>query len=99
MFFAALKIQQMKNSNQTLLVIDPEQLANIVNESIRNFFDNNPQGQPQNDLLTITEAAKFLNCSIPTIYAKTSKRAIPFHKQGKRVYFSRRELEQWVKEG
>jgi excisionase family DNA binding protein len=89
----------MTSAQKTLLVVDPDQLTSIVNESIRNFFDNNFHSQPQNDLITITEAAKFLNCSIPTIYAKTSKRAIPFHKQGKRVYFSRRELEQWVKEG
>jgi excisionase family DNA binding protein len=87
-------------NEKTMLLVDPDQLAHIVNDSIRSYFENNPQSHEQkNDLITITEAAKFLNCSIPTIYAKTSKRAIPFHKQGKRVYFSRRELEQWVKEG
>jgi excisionase family DNA binding protein len=89
----------MSISEKTLLVVDPEQLANIVNDSIRKFFESNPQNQEQSDLLTITEAAKFLNCSIPTIYAKTSKRAIPFAKSGKRVYFSRRELARWVMEG
>lgn len=89
----------MTNLNQTLLIVDPEQLSSIVSKSIREYFNNQQITQDYSDLMTIAEAAKFLNCSVPTIYTKTSKRTIPHHKQGKRVYFSRRELEQWVKEG
>lgn len=89
----------MANLEKTLLVVDPEQLANIVQRSIRDYFSNNPQNQENGDLMTISEAAKFLNCSIPTIYAKTSKRTIPHSKRGKRVYFSRKELQRWAMEG
>jgi excisionase family DNA binding protein len=89
----------MSNFEKTLLVVDPERLANIVQKSIRDYFESNPTNQDHNDLLTISEAASFLKCSIPTIYAKTSKRQIPFSKQGKRVYFSRKELQRWAMEG
>lgn len=90
----------MTNVKQTMLIIDPDQLSVIVTESLRNYFENQTKGkQEPNDLMTITEAAKFLNCSIPTIYAKTSKRIIPYHKQGKRVYFLKSELKQWIMEG
>ena len=41
----------------------------------------------KDELLNIEEASKLLNLSISTIYSKVCKRAIPFNKQGKRVYF------------
>jgi excisionase family DNA binding protein len=39
-------------------------------------------------LLTVQEAAEFLNLSVPTIYLKVSKGEIPFMKRSKRLYFS-----------
>ena len=50
-------------------------------------------------LLTVTEAAKFLNLSVPTIYTKVSKNELPVMKRGKRLYFSNTELMQYLKEG
>jgi excisionase family DNA binding protein len=35
----------------------------------------------------------------PTIYTLTSNRKIPFLKRGKRLYFSRQRLIEWLKEG
>jgi excisionase family DNA binding protein len=54
--------------------------------------------QPE-QLLTIQEAAEFLTLSVPTIYSKVSKNEIPFMKKGKRLYFSRIELLEYVKQG
>lgn len=51
------------------------------------------------DLLTIEQAADFLSLSVPTIYAKTSAKSIPFMKRGKRLYFSRTELMEYLKAG
>lgn len=85
-------------TNQTLLIVDADQLASIVTKSLQDYFGGS-NGQPQaNDLMTIAEAASFLKCSIPSLYVKTSKKLIPFHKQGKRIYFSKSELENWVKQ-
>ncbi len=53
----------------------------------------------QDQLLTISEAAKFLNLSVPTIYGKVSRQEIPVNKQGKRLYFYRSELADWIKQG
>lgn len=50
-------------------------------------------------LLTVQEAANFLNLSKPTIYSKVSKRELPFMKRGKRLYFSKSELLEYIKEG
>ena len=54
--------------------------------------------QPKNKLLTLPEAAEFLNISKPTIYRFVSAKTIPFHKQG-RLYFFEAELLEWVKSG
>lgn len=51
------------------------------------------------EILTIDEAAKFLKLAKQTIYQLTSKRAIPFYKRNKRIYFKRSELLAWLDEG
>jgi excisionase family DNA binding protein len=54
---------------------------------------------PQDELLNITQAAKFLNLSVPTIYSKVSRKEIPVNKQGKHLYFYRSELAEWIRLG
>ncbi len=51
------------------------------------------------ELLTVQDAANFLSLSVPTIYSKVSKRELPHMKRGKRLYFSRTELLEYIKEG
>lgn len=56
--------------------------------------------QPEADQpLTITQAGEILNLSVPTIYGLVSRSAIPHSKKGKRLYFSKQELLDWVKSG
>jgi len=50
-------------------------------------------------LLTIQEAADFLSLTVPTMYSKVSKGELPVMKRGKRLYFSRTELMEYIKEG
>lgn len=54
--------------------------------------------QPE-QFLTIQQAAAFLCLSVPTIYSKVSKRELPFMKQGKRLYFAKSELSEYLKAG
>ena len=49
--------------------------------------------------MSITEAAKFVNLTVPTLYGFVSKRTIPFSKVGKRLYFSEIELTSWIQSG
>jgi len=59
----------------------------------------NPE-QPQTDqLLNIKQAAELLILTVPTLYGLVHKRAIPVCKRGKRLYFSKTELMEWVKAG
>ncbi len=55
---------------------------------------------PQSDeLLSVEQAAVFLKLSVPTIYGLVSRREIPSMKKGKRLYFSKQELTNWIKTG
>jgi excisionase family DNA binding protein len=50
-------------------------------------------------LLSLEDAALFLNLAPQTIYGFTSKRLIPFIKKGKKLYFRKGDLEEWLEEG
>lgn len=54
--------------------------------------------QPE-QLLTIQETAAFLSLAVPTIYGMVSRGELPHMKRSKRVYFSRVELMEYLKEG
>ena len=54
---------------------------------------------PPEQFLTIQEAAEFLSLSVPTLYSKVSKGELPVMKRSKRLYFSRTELMEYIKEG
>ena len=54
--------------------------------------------QPE-QFLTIQEAAIFLKLTVPTMYSKVSKGELPVMKKGKRLYFSKTELLEYIKDG
>ncbi|MVM31174.1 helix-turn-helix domain-containing protein [Spirosoma sp. HMF4905] len=51
------------------------------------------------DLLTIKKASEFVNLAVPTIYSMVGRNEIPFMKRAKKLYFSRQELESWIRAG
>jgi len=75
-------------------------LSNI--ETLLLDIKHNPKQHPteQPDKpLSIKEAAELLSLSVPTIYSKVSKGELPVMKRGNRLYFSRKELLEYLKEG
>ena len=53
----------------------------------------------ENDLVTIEEAARFLKLSVATVYSKVCRNELPFNKHGKRLYFLKSELMEWIRAG
>ena len=45
------------------------------------------------------EAADFLGDALATLYGRTSKNEIPFYKRGKKLYFKKSELIEWIEAG
>lgn len=84
-----------------LSVAELRQLFRLELESLLSFYSLAGQNgaKEDNKLLTVKEAAEFLNLAVPTIYSLSSKQAIPHSKRGKRLYFSKPELKEWVQSG
>jgi len=51
------------------------------------------------EYISAKAALALLKFTLSTLYSKVFKREIPFYKQGNRLYFSRIELLDWVKDG
>ena len=90
--------------NFVLSPIDPETLISSISERVtanilKAVQNNNPTTDQPEQLLTIQEAAEFLRLTVPTMYSKVSKGELPVMKRGKRLYFSRTELMEYIKEG
>ncbi len=54
---------------------------------------------PSCELLNISQAATLLNLAESTIYGKVSRMEIPVNKKGKKLYFIKDELLNWVRSG
>ena len=57
---------------------------------------NNPGFE---EIMSIDEVAVFLKLSKPTIYGFCSSRKIPYSKKGKRLYFNKTEINDWISQG
>jgi len=87
-------------------IITFDQLPRAVSEllekvsKIENILNQDQgEGTKIDSLFSIKQASTFLNLSISTIYGKVCRREIPVSKQGKRLYFDRTELLDWIKLG
>ncbi|WP_240469508.1 helix-turn-helix domain-containing protein [Cyclobacterium sp. SYSU L10401] len=90
--------------NLVLSPIDPEVLIRKISDQVTENIlkairsERGPE-EEQEKLLTVQEAAEFLNLKVPTIYSKVSRGELPVMKRSKRLYFSRNELMGYLKKG
>jgi excisionase family DNA binding protein len=77
-----------------------ERLVRIENLLLMEKNNQNKEAvsQEANKLLTIDQAAHFLNLSRGSVYQLVHKNRIPFAKRG-RLYFSEKELRAWIQSG
>lgn len=90
--------------NVVLSPIDPETLISSISERVtanilKAVRNEQPTTNQPEQLLTIQEAAEFLSLTVPTMYSKVSKGELPVMKRSKRLYFSRTELLEYLKDG
>lgn len=91
-----LTFEQLPQAVSLLL----EQMERI--EASLNAQSSTNEQTPQREseqLLTIKQASEFLSLSVPTLYSKVSKNELPYMKRSKRLYFSRTELMDHLKQG
>jgi excisionase family DNA binding protein len=90
----------MENLVFTQLTI-PE-VRQLFRQELETYFStktHNPTQQATDQLLTIAQVAEFLSLSVPTVYGLVSRSVIPCMKKGKRLYFSKDEISDWIKTG
>lgn len=88
-------------ANQITFDSLPKAMASLFDEvrQIKTLILGSTTGQPGDQLLTIQETAEFLHVQKQTLYSYVSKGLIPNHKRAGRLYFSKNDLIQWVKDG
>ena len=75
-----------------------ELISEKVNKAIseKEITENQTQGE---DLMDVRETADFLKLSVNSIYLLSRTKKIPTMRQGKKVYFSKNEIREWMKQG
>ena len=58
-----------------------------------------PKNESEHKMLNIQEAAAFLNITVAALYSLVSRKDIPVNKPGKRLYFDKNELNEWIRSG
>jgi excisionase family DNA binding protein len=92
-------MEQILSFDQLPIVVNQlsKKLDNI--EKLLLALQSLQPSESSEQLLTIQEAAQFLNLSVPTMYSKVSKGELPVMKRSKRLYFSNIELMEYLKKG
>ena len=80
---------------------EPGDIENLIQTNVRQILSEKglEANFPANDILSIEQACQYLKLAKQTIYGFTSKNEIPFFKKGKKLYFKKSELEQWLLDG
>lgn len=81
----------------------PQAVAMLTNEisTLKNLLldQKQPEVEQSERYLTVQEASEFLKLKVSTIYSKVSRGELPVMKGGKRLYFSSKELIEYLKRG
>ena len=72
-----------------------EKLENIA-QLLLQRQEHSPE---QDEIMPVDKAAIFLDLAVPTVYSKVCRKELPVNKRGKRLYFYRSELTEWIKSG
>lgn len=78
------------------------EIRQLLRDELENFFTVNDIYKSRTEIDEIggiDVAMKITGLAKPTIYGLASERKIPHSKKGKRLYFSRKELIEWLKSG
>lgn len=88
--------------NVILTQLSVPEIRQLFRQELESYFASNTVNSNQDEadqLLTIKQTAELLSLSVPTIYGLVSRGEVPHSKKGKRLYFSKQELLEWVKAG
>lgn len=68
-------------------------------KEIKSLILKTAAAEPGDKLMSIEETSEFLHVKKQTLYAYVSKGIIPYNKRAGRLYFSKNDLIDWIKDG
>lgn len=82
-------------------------ITELVNEAVQTALvqrqdvvqQEQVEQQVKAEVMNADQAAEFLHIAKQTLYSMTSRRKIPFYKNGKKILFRRGDLEEWLNSG
>ena len=82
-------------------------ITELVNEAVQTALEQHQEtaitelaeNNQKAEVLNAEQAAEFLHIAKQTLYSLTSRRKIPFYKNGKKILFRRGDLEEWLNSG
>jgi excisionase family DNA binding protein len=91
----------MNTNQQIITTLTADELCRFIQKSIETAISNklstpNPVTK-QDEYLTINQISELLSISLPTIWAYRKRGILPFKRIGKRILFSRSEVETAMK--
>ena len=81
----------------TNLTIDD--ITQAIRNELRGYFEQQEEKEREDEIGGIELAIELTGLAKPTIYGLVSERKIPHSKRGKKLYFSRQELLDWLTNG
>lgn len=82
---------------KTLYVAEKDEFKALIKECLAEVFEPFLKDfNPQRDLVDLNEISQYLKLSKSQLYKLTSKSEIPYRKFGKRLFFSKKEIDQWI---
>lgn len=73
-------------------------LAEQITENIKKAI-NSSDSSADDTFMTIEETAKLINLAKSSVYGLVHQKKIPFNKVGKKLYFSKPAILQWINDG
>jgi excisionase family DNA binding protein len=74
-------------------------IESALNTVVKNSDQKTVVPEQDDQLLTVEQAAKFTHLSPQTIYRNVCHQTIPFWKNSRRLYFTKKALTDWIKSG
>lgn len=78
------------------------EIINLISDQVAEkvLKNLNPSNSSIEDIfMNIDETSKLIDLSKPTVYGLVHQNKIPYHKKGKRLYFLKSEILDWIKSG
>lgn len=83
-----------------IIQITEKQLTDLIYKAVSDAMERyNKPKEVEDELFTVPQAAEFLSLSVATIYGLNHQGDIPSMKRSKRLYFSKKDLIDYLKKG